>query len=613
MYYRIKLFGEVFMFKLKFQNYFGHMNLHKRLISYFIIVCIIPLLIIGSTSVIVSMQSTRDSAIQFSNSTLLQVKTRIESLMDTANTVSLQLAEDFTIQTTLRKPLNPDIAQQYETDLTMDTYLNYELAYMKDLYGFYIIGENKSAYKSAYNSFRSYDLTSTLWYKQIINSDEPIWFPTYKDSRAVQTSGQYFISRGMPIKDKTSDQNLGIILIDIKVETLEQILIDAFGDLGQVMIIDDQNTIVASSNNMFEAEDPTVIESIELTSLNTNTVNDAKRNGAIVLNQPLENSDWRIIAIVPEKEILKDNMITITLFISLIILISALSYYISKIITSTITSPINDIILLMKKVESGDMNVSTEVLYDDEIGKLSSSFNIMTLKVKSLMATILEEQYKLRKYELKALQSQINPHFMYNTLDSVVWLARMNRTDDIVDIVSAMTRLFRIGLSRGKDIITIREEIEHVTNYLKIQKFRYRDQLEYELEVPEELSNYRTLKLVLQPLVENSIYHGLKVKKHGGKITIKAIELEDSIQFKIIDTGAGMDKDTLNAIHNAFDTKNDKGISMYGIKNVNERIEIFFGNNYGLRYESNYGHGTTAIVTIPKFLGDESNAKNNHY
>lgn len=601
------------MLKNKFQDYFGRMKLQRRLMSYFIVICIIPLIIIGSTSIFISMNSTRNSAIEFSDATLLQIKTRIETIMDKAETISLQLADDITIQKTLRRPLSNDLARQYETDLAMDTYLNYELTYTKDIYGFYIIGENKAKYKSAYNSFYKNDLTTTLWYQTIIDAQHPVWFSTHRNSQAVQTSSQFFISRGMKIQDKASNKNLGVILIDIELKEIEQILVDSFGDLGQVIVIDEKNKIVASSNNIYDSESDVIQEAITLTDFknNPNTTSSTRNN--ILLSHYLTYDDWRVVAIIPSDLLLEDSLISVILFLILLILISALSFYISKIIISTITKPVHNMISLMKEVEGGNLDVKTTVDYNDEIGDLSKSFNTMTLQVKTLMETSVEEQRTLRKYELKALQAQINPHFLYNTLDSVLWLARKDNTQDIIHIVSAMTKLFRVGLSRGKDIITIEDEIDHVKNYLLIQKFRYRKRFEYTIDIPDHLYHFKTLKLILQPLVENAIYHGIKLQKDNGTITIKAIDLEDSIVFKVEDTGLGMTEDTLANIHNAFDTKDESNITMYGIKNVNERIEIFFGKQYGLRYESEYKKGTVATITIPKYLGDDINVKNNNY
>lgn len=597
----------VAILRKKIQDYFGHMLLQRRLMSFFFIICIIPLAIIGTVSVYTSINATRDSAIEFSDATLIQIKSRIETIMDVAETVSLQLADDAIVQTTLKKSLDEDLSAKYATDLSMDTYLNYELAYVEEVYGFYIIGENKGEYKSAYNSFYLKDLTQTLWYKALMKSSDSVWFSSHQDSFAVQTSGQKFISHGMRIIDNSSNKYLGVVLVDIELEKIEQILLDSFGDLGQVLIVDENNRIVASSNNLFESASETVTDAVFQTHLDNSRLIKGKNN-AIVLQHPLKNSGWRILGIIPSSNILKDSVITVTLLIGMIILMSILSYFFAKIITGTITKPIDDIIDQMQEVESGNFDVCTEVIYEDEIGNLSNSFNKMTYRVNDLMGTIVEEQHKLRKYELKALQAQINPHFLYNTLDSVVWLARMQRYEDIVKIVTAMTKLFRTSLSRGKDIITIEDEIANVTSYLMIQKTRYKTHFDYDIDIPESIYHYKTLKLVLQPLVENSIYHGVKVKKGGGSIHISAEETTDTLIFKVTDTGLGMSEETLEDIHTAFETNTEGNVTMYGIKNVNDRLRIFFGKEYGLKYESTYGEGTTAIITIPKYTGDEKYA-----
>ncbi len=601
------------MLKQNIQDFFGKMNLQKRLFIYFIIVCIVPLITIGSISIFLSINSTRDSAIEFSDSTLLQVKTRIEAIMDVAFTLSQQLSDDLTVQSVLRKPLEKNVSLRYQTDLAMDTYLNYELNYIKEIYGFYIIGENKGKYKSAYNSFFQNDLTTTLWYQTIMSTQKPVWFSKHKNSQAVKTSGQHFISSGMRIEDKASNNDLGVILVDIDLYEIEKVLIDSFGDLGQVLLIDEKNRIIANSENLFAPDSQIVNSAITKLSENPEIVNlksSIKNN--LVLSKKLDHADWRLLAIIPSSLLLKDSIISVTILVVLLLIISSFTFIISKIITSTITIPINNMISLMKEVESGNLNVKTEVNYDDEIGRLSDSFNTMTNKVKTLMDKNVEEQVKLRKSELKALQSQINPHFLYNTLDSVVWLARMKQHEDIIKIISAITRLFRISLSRGNDIISIDEEISHVTNYLLIQKFRYRTQFNYSIDIPESITNYKTLKLIIQPLVENAIYHGIKLKREGGTISIVGFELEHDIIIKVIDTGAGMTVDRLNAIHEYLESGESNNITMYGIKNVNERIEIFFGKSYGLRFTSEVGKGTTAIIRIPKYSGDNTSAKNSY-
>lgn len=589
------------MLQRKIQDYFGHMSLQRRLLSFFVMVCIIPLILIGSSAVIMSLSSSRDSAIDFSDSTLQQIQTRIENYLDVAERVSLQLASDGNVQHSLRTPLANNIASRYEDDLTMDTYLNYELTYIEELYALYIIGENKGKYKSAYNSFRDEDMTHSLWYKSLISSSDPIWFPAHKDSFALLTSGQQFITRGVRIKDLSSNGYLGVVMVDIELERINQILTDSFSDLGQIIIIDENDLIITSTQTLFDNNDSVVRDAIQKSARSS----DQQLNGinnAIILQYPLSDTGWKLIGLIPASNILRDSIITTSLLIGMILAVTVITYIIARAVTATITKPVDDMIDQMKEVESGNFDVSTPVRYDDEIGNLTTNFNTMTNRVSGLMDQVVEEQQKLRKYELKALQSQINPHFLYNTLDSVVWLARMQQHEEIVKVVNALTQLFRTSLSRGKDIITIEDEIDHVSSYLMIQKFRYRTHFDYDIEIPEAIYHYKTMKLILQPLVENAIYHGLKVKRGGGSIHIRAEEFEDHIRFKVIDTGVGMTKETLDGIHLAFETNEESNVTMYGIRNVNDRLRIFFGKDYGLRYESTLGEGTTATITIPKTI-----------
>lgn len=587
------------------------MHLQKRLMTFFIIVSIIPLIAIGSLSVYLSLSSTKASAIEFSESTMQQVRIRIESTMDSAGTVSLQLADDTIIQRNLKEPLQTDVASKFKTDLEIDTYLNYEMAYMTELYGLYVLGENGAKYRSAYNSFYPEDLRSTLWYEAIRLSDEPIWFTAHKDSFAVNTSSQLFISRGMKIDDLSSKQALGIILVDIELDLIENILHDAFGDYGQVMIVDDIGHIVVSTDNLFEDNDYAIQQAIDAPFKYPGNHLITAFDSDIILHYPLTDSNWHLVGVIPASSIMKDSMISIGILLGLIIFISFISYFVAKVITSTITEPIDGMISQMREVEQGNFSVNTEVLYDDEIGNLGHNFNNMTERVRDLMEKNIEEQRNLRKYELKALQAQINPHLLYNTLGSIIWLARLNKNDDIIDIVTAMTQLFRTSLSRGKDIIPVEEEIGHVSSFLKIQNYRYSEHFTYTMDIHEDILKYHTLKLILQPLVENAIYHGLKVKKNGGTITIKGYEDGDTIVFKVIDTGLGMSQEVIDAIHKTFDTGVEGQVTMYGIRNVHQRIQIFFGKEYGLRYESTYGEQTTATITLPKYLGDEKHAKNN--
>ena len=241
----------------------------------------------------------------------------------------------------------------------------------------------------------------------------------------------------------------------------------------------------------------------------------------------------------------------------------------------------------------------------DEITELGISFNIMIGRIRELLNAKIREQENLKKAELKALQAQINPHFLYNTLDTIVWLAEAKKTDQVIEIVKALSSFFRIALSKGKDWISLQQEIEHVSSYLTIQKMRYRDILDYKIEVDEALLNSTILKLTLQPLVENALYHGIKTKRNGGTIVVCAKRIgEDKVLLEVQDDGVGFTPYKLAQIQDLLAQDLD-GISMgeeggFGLENVHKRIQLYYGKEYGLSIQSHYRGGTQVSVTIPQ-------------
>jgi two-component system sensor histidine kinase YesM len=237
----------------------------------------------------------------------------------------------------------------------------------------------------------------------------------------------------------------------------------------------------------------------------------------------------------------------------------------------------------------------------DEITELGMSFNIMVGKVRELLAAKIQEQENLKKAELRVLQAQINPHFLYNTLDTIIWMVESKRTAQVVDLVRALSRFFRISLSKGEDWITVGEEFEHVTSYLAIQKIRYRDILDYQIEVDDAILSATILKLTLQPLVENALYHGIKNKRSGGVIKVSGRCRGDAmIDVEIEDNGMGMTPARLTEVRRALlrdaHATSEGG---YGLINVNQRIRLYYGQRYGLTITSEYGAGTTVGLTIP--------------
>ena len=273
------------------------------------------------------------------------------------------------------------------------------------------------------------------------------------------------------------------------------------------------------------------------------------------------------------------------------------------IISASIYLPIKKLQDLTTTITKDDLQALVSSENVDEITELGISFNIMTSRIRELLDSKVREQENLKKAELKALQAQINPHFLYNTLDTIVWMAEASKTDQVIELVRALSSFFRIALSRGKDWIPIRQEIEHVQSYLYIQKIRYRDILDYEIDIDERILDGTILKLTLQPLAENALYHGIKNKRNGGTIWVRARKVgQHRALLEVQDDGVGCTPYKLGQIQERLDDDSDvvsQEEQGFGLANVNKRIKLYYGSEYGLSMESQYQEGTRVTMTIP--------------
>ncbi len=294
-----------------------------------------------------------------------------------------------------------------------------------------------------------------------------------------------------------------------------------------------------------------------------------------------------------------ERAISITTVILILILAGA--FMISRKIVTGITEPIQKLCEAAEAAGSGDFQIRAQGEGLDEIAVLNASFNQMMEEIGDLVEDIRVEELNLRAAELRVLQEQINPHFLYNTLDNIIWLAESKDTEQVVKMVSALSSFFRTTLSKGREFISVREEGEHIRSYLEIQQFRYRDILEYDVSIPEELWEYQVIKLTLQPLVENALYHGIKKKRGKGHISVSAERYKDVLIFKVKDDGMGMDEARLEQVRGILDGSvvEEQQSGGFGLFNVNQRIQLHYGAEYGLKVQSTYGEGTEVWVRIP--------------
>jgi len=386
-----------------------------------------------------------------------------------------------------------------------------------------------------------------------------------------------------------------VLLIEISFQSFIDLALKSnLGEGGHIMIIDTYYGIVYTSHEYFGGVGEGLALAKEII-LGSRSAVIGDHNMAVHVDT-LSNTKWRIcvfINIDQLVEIERTFLMTVIVVSAVVLVIGILLF---TVVARTITTPMKQLELVMRKVEKSDYFRMEEINIDAsaEIEALAGRFNRMMRKIGELMERVIDEQNAQRKSELKALQNQINPHFLYNTLDSILWLIENEKSREAWEMVVALARLFRIGISNDSEVISVRDEIEHVRNYLLIQNIRYADSFVYEFEVDDDAMEMQTLKLVLQPIVENCIYHGLKNKIDEGHIKISAVVSEDELLLEVADNGYGMRQETIDKLYLSF--RDGEVSNSVGLKNIYQRVKIYYSGDADMIIDSVLDEGTTVTI-----------------
>ena len=378
----------------------------------------------------------------------------------------------------------------------------------------------------------------------------------------------------------------------------------SIGQRGYCFLMDDDGNIIYHPQQQLlyaglKSEDTEALAALEDGAYADDTV--------IYSIASVGDSGWRAVGVSYVDELVNRNvndMIRLTFWLAVVVL--AVAVLTSWLLSRLMGKPLRGLASAMESFEAdADHFTYRPVGGTREVQELSDSFEHMVLRIQELMTTVREEEINLRKTELKALQAQINPHFLYNTLDSIAWMCEQGRNADAVKMVHALARLFRISISRGHELIPIAKEIEHAESYLQIQMYRYKNQFTYTFDVDPDCLGYYCNKITLQPIIENSINHGLELMVEEGRIDVCVRQDGDDIVFSVQDNGVGMSEEQIKAIMQHGPTDRT-GI---GIKNVNDRLKIYFGRNYGLHITSEPDVGTCVEIRMPKIREGDYEAK----
>jgi two-component system sensor histidine kinase YesM len=451
-------------------------------------------------------------------------------------------------------------------------------------------------------------LTEESWYRKAIDNQGTVQLlprPIGRNLRSIhEYSADEVVSIVKAVVDPGSHQVQGVVLIDMRLKIMEEILGDMTVGLGGFLFI-----VAPGGAIVYTPVNPIVyrVRDDWLDTPRTSVVRRIKGADYQIVSQGSDYTKWKTVGVFPLDEIMS-QVSTIRYYSVIIAVVTVLvALLVAVFFSNGIARPVIELRSLMKEAEEGNLAVRFDGRQEDEIGHLGKSFNAMIEEVQKLIALVYREQQSKREAELMTLQEQIKPHFLYNTLDTIQWMAQEHGAQDIVQVVSALTSLFRIALSRGKEIIRITDEMEHVRSYLIIQKARYEDKFDFTLSTDEEALSCMVLKLTVQPLVENAIYHGIKERRGHGTIQVEALRRDGMLVLRVSDDGVGMTPAKLEEVRALLTTAHPRGEGLegYGIHNVHERIQLSFGTQYGLRFDSAPGRGTTVEILHPLVMSQE--------
>lgn len=573
-------------------------SLQYKILIFSLVLILIPIFIIGFFSYRESLKIVQQKVSISNMNTVRQVGERIEFIFQDVHDMTLFLIQNNDVREFFKLEDNPKEENNEANNEAKKTNLYNELSYLTSskpyINSIYFKGFNGISMDTR-NAANPIDKdTETMIIKL---KGGYVW----NSGKIVNYNGTetnvFFIIRVINDINMTSNK-LAIMRINISEEDLSNIYSDKiFGKQDDFLIIDSQNRIVSSidKNRLGQQFDLDMANNRAYDSKEGYFQSKLNGQDYLVTYYNIESVNYRLISLVPLSELLKENRV-IQEFVLKVAGISFLVCVLCALLFSLkVLGPLKKIRMQMKMVENENFDVQVSINGNDEIAMLGRSFNKMSAKLKELINQVYIIRIKQKEAELAALQAQVNPHFLYNALDTIYWMGRMEKAFETSKLVEALAKLFRLSLNSGREITLLRDEMEHLSNYMIIQKKRYGDSISFEMEVEDGLLDCQVIKLILQPLVENAINHGIDKKDGKGNISVLIRKAAQNLIYEIRDDGIGVDVNEINRL--LKDTGNsNRG---FGIKNVNDRLKLYFGEQYGITFLSETGQGTTVTVVQP--------------
>lgn len=598
------------------------LRLKNKLIISYLIIIIVPIVVLGFSSYYYFSVALTDKVISSTQKNNKQVLKNIDSLLVSLSKFSEFPNLDSELNSILKKDYSKVDRNRIEIEIYRDkdkaeSSLYRSISYINDFVDSVIVLPNNSnsffsKYKSNY--FNSHYTVEQMkewpWYKKIVLSDgREVLIGIHQDD-LFSKGKQYIFSVGRNIINISNNSSLGVILINTRVSDLEKLWKDAAVTQNSKFIVLDENDLVLYSKGFDNILGTDIKDIHSLGAIDFSLKIQEKIIDRVKYNINISVSDyskWKVISLIPSRELLAelDNIRIITIILCWILVIIAV--IVSAAIATSITNPIIKLKKTMKSVEEGNLDIKVEKL-PGEIGELGNSFNKMLLEMKLLIDRIYENEQEKSQAEFEALQAQINPHFLYNTLNVIKWMANIQGSKGIVNALTSLVEMLTFAAKVKSEKILIKQELKQIEHYINILNIRYFGKFEVSFDIDEDVYEYCTLKFLLQPIIENSIFHGFEDMKSVGLINISIKKVGSLIVYDVTDNGKGIEEELIiRIIDGDIASESAKKFNKIGIYNVNKRIKLIFGEDYGITIYSEIGRFTRVHVEIPAISEREGN------
>lgn len=576
-------------------------SIRANLSMAIVLLILVAVLVMSIISYYLSKSAVQETTQAYTTELMKQVNANLKTYVSGMEHIAGLVAGSRQVSDYLAADGYPSLEEEKKAGESMYEYLHAMVASRNDIVSVSLFGEDgrfvTGSRELAINPYVA--LQDMNWYRQakaargenVISSShvQPIFLDRHV----------WVVSMSRALYGKDTGEPLGVFLIDLNFSVMNDMFTDIqLGKRGYLFVVDNSGKLVYHPQQQLVYSGLKSEQLDKVLGLGSGSIMIGEGDARRMYTVQDSGFGWKLVGVSYVSELVGNKSQMGLSFFALGAVCVLLSIVLSVILSNRMIRPITQLQRYMKEVEKGNFDIQVPVPFSIEIGRLARAFNLMVERIKELMLRVVREEELKRTSELNALQMQINPHFLYNTLDSIVWMAESGKNQEVVLMTSSLAKLFRASIGKGEQLTNVQAELDHIEHYLTIQKMRYKRKLDYAIEAEDSILDCLTIRVMLQPLVENAIYHGIKHKRGPGMIRITASDAGEELAIRIEDNGIGIERERLRLLLEEHAPPDSK--SGVGVRNVHERLRLQFGIRYGLSFESEPGEGTVVTVRLPK-------------